>query len=102
MKLLGIIVAVAGAMGFATVPGVASADPTDSGCAHIGTIGPDGDGQPALECQKVDDPANPQQWVTIPDLVVGNPCPMDWLGQTHDAVGLKCALVGGIPRWEQA
>jgi hypothetical protein len=69
---------------------------------HIGTLGPGGDGQPAIECQKVDDPANPLQWVTIPDVVVGNPCPTDWLGHTHSAVGLKCTLVGGIPRWEQA
>lgn len=102
MKSLVIIAASAAISGFLTLPGVASGDPTDNGCAHIGTLGPGGDGQPAIECQKVDDPANPQQWVTIPDVVVGNPCPMDWLGHTHDAVGLKCTLVGGIPRWVQA
>lgn len=102
MKSLVIAAVFAGTVGFAAGPGVAFADPTDNGCAHIGTLGPGGDGQPAIECQKVDDPANPQQWVTIPDVVVGNPCPTDWLGHTHDAVGLKCTLVGGIPRWEQA
>jgi hypothetical protein len=34
-------------------------------------------------------------------VVVGNPCPTDWLGHTHSAVGLKCTLVGGIPRWNR-
>ncbi len=102
MKSLVIAAVFAGTVGFAAGPGIASADPSDNSCAHIGTLGPGGYGQPAIECQKVDDPANPQQWVVIPDVVVGNPCPTDWLGQTHEAVGLKCTLVGGIPRWEQA
>jgi hypothetical protein len=102
MKSLVIAAVFAGTVGFAAGPGIASADPSDNGCAHIGTLGPGGYGQPAIECQKVNDPANPQQWVIIPDVVVGNPCPTDWLGQTHEAVGLNCTLVGGIPRWEQA
>lgn len=102
MKSLVITAACATAVGLLTLPGVASADPSGNACARIGTLGPGGYGNPAIECQKVDDPANPQQWVTIPDVVVGNPCPSDWLGQTHSAVGLKCTLVGGIPRWMQA
>ncbi len=101
MKQLVIAAVFAAAAGPVALPGFAHAVPTDNGCAHIGTLGPGGNGQPAIECQKVDDPANPQQWVTIPDVVVGNPCPTDWLGETHDAVRLKCALVGGIPRWVQ-
>jgi hypothetical protein len=51
--------------------------------------------------KKVDAPAHPQQWVVVPDVVAGNPCPAEWLGLTHDAEGLKCILVVGIPRWEQ-
>lgn len=102
MRSLVIVAVFAGTVGVAVVPGVASADPTGNACTHIGTLGPGSDGQPATECQKVDDPSNPQQWVTIPDVVVGNPCPIDWLGHTHDAVGLKCTLVGGIPLWVQA
>jgi hypothetical protein len=101
MKSLVITAVFAGMVGFVAVPGVAVAAPGD-GCAHIGTLGPGGNGQPAIECQKVDDPANPQQWVMIPDVVVGNPCPTDWLGHTQDAVGLQCTLVGGIPRWVRA
>ena len=92
MRSLVIVAVFAGTVGVAMVPGVASADPTGNACTHIGTLGPGSDGQPATECQKVDDPSNPQQWVTIPD----------WLGHTHDAVGLKCTLVGGIPLWVQA
>jgi hypothetical protein len=54
------------------MPGVAFADPSGNRCANIGTPGPGGYGLPD-ECQKVDDPANPQQWVTIADVAVGSP-----------------------------
>lgn len=66
MKSLAIAAVLAAATGFAVVPGVALANPTGNACAHIATLGPGGDGYPATECQKVHDPANPQQWVTIP------------------------------------
>ncbi|GAA4385897.1 hypothetical protein GCM10023147_08300 [Tsukamurella soli] len=101
MKLL-LVAALSCGVALATIPTVAQAAPTGNGCAHIGTLGPGYDGQPAIECQRVNDPANPQQWVTIPDVVTGNPCPTDWLGHTHPAVGLKCVLVDGIPRWERS
>jgi hypothetical protein len=66
MKSLVIAAIFVGAVGFAAGPGVAFAAPTDNGCAHIGTLAPGGNGEPAIECQKVDDPANPRQWVVIP------------------------------------